>query len=66
MRLQPEGLAQATRAINAALENLEIRRYRLDSITREPGANPDVDEYVLTLADNAEPGRTYTRKLGSS
>lgn len=63
MRLQPDGLAQATKAINAALVDLEITRYRLELIAREPGSDPDVDAYTLTLVDTADPGRTYSTRL---
>ncbi len=66
MRLVPDGLNQATRAINAALQDLEINRYRVQSITREPSGNPDVDSYVLTLVDTSDASRTFAQRIGTT
>ena len=65
-RLQPDAVGQATRAINAALLDLGITRFRLESLVKEPGDNPDVDNYVLTLVDASDPGRTYSQSLRRS
>jgi hypothetical protein len=64
MRFQPQGLNQAAKAINTALQDLGITRYKLASIVVEPAPNSDTDNYVLTLADTSEAGRTYSTSVG--
>ena len=65
-RLQPDAINQATRAINTALTDLGITRFRLESLTKEPGDHPDIDNYVLTLVDTSGSGSTYTQSMGRS
>ena len=64
MRMRPEGLKEAVRAINTALADLGIDRYRLESIEKEPGRNPDVDTYSFNLVDASDPRSMYSRSLG--
>lgn len=64
MRMRPEALKEVVRAVNNALRDLGIERYRLESITRELAKNPDVDTLVLNLVDASDPGRTYSSSLG--
>lgn len=64
MRLRPESLNHATQAINVTLQDLGITDLKLESITREPTANPDVDTYNLTLIDPTDPSRKYSTRLG--
>lgn len=63
MRLRPDGLRQAEQAINDALKDLGILHYRLESMRREPGPNPDVDTYAVTIAAVAEPERKYSTSV---
>lgn len=63
MRLRPEGLRQAEKAINDTLADLGITSYRVKSIQKEPGPNPDVDVYTVTLVSTADPGQTWTARL---
>jgi hypothetical protein len=62
MRLRPDGLAQAVKAINAAFEDLGITNFRLEGIGKEPSSNPDVDAYALTIVDTS--GRRYSVSVG--
>jgi len=64
MRVRPEGIKDALRAINAALTDLGIDRYKLESIEKEPGRNADVDTYVFNLIDTSDPHLKYSRSLG--
>jgi hypothetical protein len=64
MRLRPEGLRQAEKAINDTLADLGITHYRLKSIQKEPGPNPDVDVYTLTIVSTEDPSMTWTSRLG--
>ncbi|GIU77234.1 MAG: hypothetical protein KatS3mg005_0472 [Bryobacteraceae bacterium] len=64
MRLRPEGLRLAEKAINDTLADLGIRHYRLKSIQKEAGPNPDVDVYSLTLVSTEDPSMTWTSRLG--
>ena len=66
MRLAPDGLNQATKAINSALQDLEINRYRVQSIAKEPSGNPDVDNYVLTLVDTSDSSVTFSQRIGAA
>jgi hypothetical protein len=62
MRLRPDGLARAAKAINAAFDDLGITDFRLEAIVKEPASNPDVDTYSLTIADSS--GRKYSTSVG--
>ncbi len=64
MRVRPEGLRQAEKAINDTLADLGITHYRLKSIQKEPGPNPDVDVYSVTLVSTEDPSMTWTSRLG--
>ncbi len=63
MRTRPEGLRQAEKAINDTLADLGITHYRLKSIQKEPGPNPDVDVYSVTLISAEDPSMTWTARL---
>jgi len=63
MRLRPEGLRQAEKAINDTLADLGITHYRLKSIQKEPGPNPDVDVYTVTLVSVQDPSLTWSARL---
>jgi hypothetical protein len=62
MRQRPDGMHQAAKAINAALEDLGITNFRLEGIAKEAGGNPDVDAYTLTIVDTT--GRKYSTSVG--
>lgn len=64
MRLRPEGLRQAEKAINDTLADLGISHYRLKSIQKEPGPNPDVDVYSVTLVSTEDPSMSWISRLG--
>lgn len=63
MRMRPEGLRQAEKAINDTLADLGITHYRLKSIQKEPGPNPDVDVYSVTLISTEDPSMSWTARL---
>jgi hypothetical protein len=62
MRLKPDGLTQAAKAINTALQDLGITNFRLEAIVKEPSSNPDIDSYSLTIIDTT--GHKYSTSLG--
>lgn len=64
MRTRPEGLRQAEKAVNDTLADLGITHYRLKSIQKEPGSNPDIDVYSVTLVSTEDPSMTWTARLG--
>jgi hypothetical protein len=63
MRVRPEGIRQAEKAINDALADLGITHYRVKSIQKEPGPNADTDVYTVTLVSAADPSMTWTARL---
>ncbi len=62
MRLRPDGLNQAAKAVNAALQDLGITNFRLEAIVKEPNSNPDVDNYSLILVDTE--GHKFATTVG--
>ena len=58
--MRPEILQRALLEINLALTALQIKNFRVASIDKEPSADRDVDFYVVRLASDAEPGKTFS------
>jgi len=59
-RVRPELPQLAIQEANLALNDLGITNYRVESIAKEPQANRDVDEYVITLASVADNRKTFS------
>ncbi|MGH9450180.1 MAG: hypothetical protein ACRD11_06505 [Terriglobia bacterium] len=54
------GVAQfAVQELNLALQDLEITRFRVESITKESQADRDVDSYVVQLVSTVEGGASF-------
>ena len=66
MRLRPDGLKEAARAINTSLLELGITHYRLESIVKEPSTKADVDNYILNLVDVSDASRTFSTSFKRS
>jgi hypothetical protein len=62
-RTQPDAAKIAAEQMNCALEDLEIRSYRVEVITKEPAAERDVDSYVVTIVSTTDGSKTYSIAL---
>ena len=62
-RTRPDAPQLAAQEANLALQDLGVLHFRIESIVKEVQGNPDVDSYVVTLANTAEPGKTYSMSL---
>lgn len=62
-RQKPEAIRQAEQAINEALADLGISGYRLKSIQKEQGPNPDVDVYTVTIVLASDPSMSWTARV---
>lgn len=64
-RAHPDAVKAATEQINSALEDLEIKSYRVAGIAKEPATERDVDSYVVTIVSTADESKTYSIALNS-
>jgi len=61
-RARPDLPQTAIQELNLALNDLGIAGYRVESISRDPKVNRDVDEYSIKLASTKDKdvGKTYS------
>jgi hypothetical protein len=59
-RARPELPQAAIKEVNLALNDLGISGLRVESISRDPQANRDVDTYTVKISSTTEAGKTYT------
>jgi hypothetical protein len=62
-RTQPDAARIAAEHMNRALEDLEIKSYRVGAITKEPATERDVDSYVVTIVSTVDESKTYSIAL---
>ena len=59
-----ERVQVAVDQINRALEDLGVMNFRVEAVTRDSVAGAEVGQWTITLASTAEPGRTFSLRLG--
>lgn len=62
-RTQPDAPKIAAEKMNRALQDLEIKSYRVDAIVPEPSTDRDVDSYMVTIVSAADDTRSYSALL---
>jgi hypothetical protein len=62
-RMRPDAPQLAAQEANLALEDLGVLHLRVESIVKEAQGNRDVDSYIVTLANAAEAGKTYSLSI---
>jgi hypothetical protein len=62
-RTQPDAAKIAAERMNRALEDLEIKSYRVEGIIKEPATDRDVDSYVVTIISTADESKLYSIAL---
>ena len=55
---RPEKVQVAMEEMNRALEDLGIRDFRVDAITRESAAGAEVGQWTVTLVSTTDPAKT--------
>src|SRR5262249_6771466 len=58
-RIQPEAPRIAAEKMNRALEDLEIKSYRIAGIVKEPATERDVDVYTVMIVSTADESKSY-------
>lgn len=64
-RTQPDAARIAMEQMNRALEDLEIKSYRVEGIAKEPATERDVDSYVVTIVSTTDESKAYSIALNS-
>jgi hypothetical protein len=64
-RTQPDAARIAAEQMNRAFEDLEIKSYRVEAITKEPATQRDVDSYVVTIVSTRDASKSYSIALNS-
>ena len=62
-RAHPELPAQAVEELNLALQDLDIREYRVEEIVKEPQTQAETDAYILKIVSTAEDGQVHLWRL---
>jgi hypothetical protein len=62
-RMQPDAARVAAEKMNRALEELEIRSFRIAGIVKEPATERDVDSYTVMIVSTADESKSYSIAL---